>query len=223
MWWAAKLNDPNSVAQSGSYSLFQIKSAINARRIMSDNLTTITATNPRATMLYNIWFPDHAEPVIYKALARIRPDMLYSCLRACIVADYRDTWSRLWSLLVGAPPIWDKEQLDQTYTVMTRPLYGEACDSRDPGYLSDISSVPGLVGRCKPRTEPSGWEDVLTASKRPNGQPSGRACGLCIERPLQNLCHGKGVFDGAWLKTSNSLSLLGRWSLDRIGGGIRDG
>jgi hypothetical protein len=80
----------------------------------------------------------------------------------------------------------------------------------------DISSCkppkpPGLVGRCKPRTEPSGWEDLLTASKPPNGQPSGGAWAVHREADSKLVCHEKGVYDGAWVDTQDlELTLFAR-------------
>lgn len=208
MWWAAELNDPNSVARSPNLSHDRIERAVIARRIMSDDLTTITP-NPRAEMPYNIWFPDHATPTTYETLARIRPDMLHSCLRACIVADYRATWSRLWSSLLGVSPRWKKEQLDRIYAVVTRPLYCEARDSRQSCYLSDISSVPGLVERCK--AEPSDWESALTAPNLPKGRSLELGWAVFREVDSGLVWHRKGIYDGAWVEVRDlELTLFAR-------------
>jgi hypothetical protein len=175
---------------------------------MSDNLTTITAY-PRAKLPYNIWFPDHAAPTTYEALARIRPDMLHSCLRACIVANYRATWSRLWSSLLGVSLRWEKEQLNRIYAVVTRPLYCEARDSRQPCYLSDISSVPGLVERCK--AEPSDWESALTAPNLPKGRSLRGGWAVHREADSELVCPQSGIYNGAWVEVRDlELALFAR-------------
>ncbi|KAL4907144.1 hypothetical protein BDW74DRAFT_189697 [Aspergillus multicolor] len=77
-----------------------LQRSINARRIMSDETTWVTQDTPGDLLPANIWYHGRACAETYERLARIRPDMLRRCLRACIVADYPETSDRL--LLMGS-------------------------------------------------------------------------------------------------------------------------
>lgn len=85
---------------------------VNARRIMSDDITWITPTTPKYLLPANTWYPTRVCPEMYEELGRMRPDMLTSCLRACIVADYQETWDRV--LLISPDEPTTDQQLDSS-------------------------------------------------------------------------------------------------------------
>ncbi|KAJ5096652.1 hypothetical protein N7456_007373 [Penicillium angulare] len=72
-----------------------IRCAINARRIMSDDLTWLTVDTPGKLLPDLIWYPQLAHCLTYRRLAHMRPEMFGSCLRACIVANDSLSWTYL--------------------------------------------------------------------------------------------------------------------------------
>ena len=73
----------------------KIRRAINARRIMSDDLSWVTSDIPGYLLPDLIWYPNVAHFVTYRKLALMRPDMFGLCLRAYIVADDTKAWDKL--------------------------------------------------------------------------------------------------------------------------------
>lgn len=71
---------------------WRIRRAINARFIMSNDLSRITPTTCVFELPYCIWFPQPAYWTVYEHLARLRPDMKLHAARACIVADYQESF-----------------------------------------------------------------------------------------------------------------------------------
>ncbi|KAJ6188658.1 hypothetical protein N7519_003566 [Penicillium mononematosum] len=93
-WWSTQVPEVSDKSEDVS-----LRRAINARRIISDDITCITLSTPVSLVPRRIWWPSVASPVTYVRLAQKRPDMLASCLRACIVADYEDAWDEI---LIGS-------------------------------------------------------------------------------------------------------------------------
>jgi hypothetical protein len=75
----------------------RIKKAINARFIMSNDLSRITMDTPYEEIPYCIWFPQVAAPNTYIELARrSRPAWVkFQAARACIVADYQQAYQEI--------------------------------------------------------------------------------------------------------------------------------
>ncbi|CAI7588088.1 unnamed protein product [Penicillium viridicatum] len=117
-WWSTQV--PEVPVKSEDVSL---RRAINARRIISDDITCITPMYPGIA-------------VTYVRLAQKRPDMLESCLRACIVADYEDAWDEL---LTGSSNGPDDSKVTRLSEVIRSQIYAEAKDSPNPHYLHDIN------------------------------------------------------------------------------------
>jgi len=97
----------------------RIKMAINARFIMSNDLSRISAQTDPLELPYNIWFPQPASGIIYEELVRRRPAMKLQAARACIVADYQDVYKKI------------DPQHDEA-------LVREAKASQNPYYLNDL-------------------------------------------------------------------------------------
>ncbi|KAL4797272.1 hypothetical protein BDV19DRAFT_387446 [Aspergillus venezuelensis] len=72
-----------------------IRCAIDARRIMSNDLTWLTADYPGILLPGLIWYPNVAHSTTYEKLAYRRPGMFEACLRACIVANNPWSWDEL--------------------------------------------------------------------------------------------------------------------------------
>jgi hypothetical protein len=73
----------------------RIRRAINARFIMTNDLSRITPTIPVDELPYCIWFPQPANHRVYEELARLRPDMKLQAARACIVANYQPSFEKI--------------------------------------------------------------------------------------------------------------------------------
>ncbi|THX56761.1 hypothetical protein D6D11_03400 [Aureobasidium pullulans] len=74
---------------------WRIRRAINARFIMTNDLSRITPTTPVDELPYLIWFPQPAYYGVYEELARLRPEMKLHAARACIVANYQSSFEKI--------------------------------------------------------------------------------------------------------------------------------
>lgn len=152
-WWSMQV--PMSTgSRFTNFEETMIQRAINGRRIMSDDVTWVTPETPKDLLPRNIWFPRLACPESYERLARIRPDMLWPCLYACIAADYSDLWDKLLLLPSSAPtaigemmpPISEgsetqKLKLEQLAKVVDPVLWKEANASPNDHYRCDIKKA----------------------------------------------------------------------------------
>ncbi|OJJ01889.1 hypothetical protein ASPVEDRAFT_52724 [Aspergillus versicolor CBS 583.65] len=92
---------------------------INARFIMNNDLSRIT---PETTLLpYCIWYPSVPHPSTCKELFRRLPSMKPAIAKACILADYPETWDFL--------------DVDPDENLMM-----DARQSHNPKYLRDLES-----------------------------------------------------------------------------------
>jgi hypothetical protein len=80
-WWSTQ----QDIADN---KWFLIRVACHARRIMSNDLSSITSETPRGELPDQIWFPQFAHWTTYKELSRRKPEMIPQVARACIVANY---------------------------------------------------------------------------------------------------------------------------------------
>lgn len=69
--------------------------AINARFIMSNDISRIKPETPDCELPYCIWYPAIAHPFTYLELWRRKPVMQPSIARACIVADYPQIYDKI--------------------------------------------------------------------------------------------------------------------------------
>ncbi|KAI8174693.1 hypothetical protein K4K53_007742 [Colletotrichum sp. SAR 10_77] len=97
----------------------RFRRAINARFIMSNDVSRITSDTPEWALPYLIWYPARACGPTYEEIVRRRPEMKHAVARACIVADYGPEWDRL-----NADP--------------SPELFCEAKASSNPYYLEDL-------------------------------------------------------------------------------------
>ncbi|KAJ5130651.1 uncharacterized protein N7515_006690 [Penicillium bovifimosum] len=132
-WWSTQVPDLPDKRDEVS-----IRRAINARRIISDDITCITPSTPEWLVPHRIWWPCVASRMTYVRLAQKRPDMLESCLRACIVADYEDAWDEV---LIGSSDGPNDSKTTRLSKVVSSRIYAEAKDSSNPHYLNDINSL----------------------------------------------------------------------------------
>lgn len=73
----------------------QYARAINARFIMTNDLSRITEDTRDEDLPHQIWFPLRARPETYVELARRKPAARAAVARALIVADYQDAWDEV--------------------------------------------------------------------------------------------------------------------------------
>lgn len=73
----------------------QYTTAINARFIMTNDLSRITDDTPDADLPRQIWFPLRACAETYLELARRKPAATAAVARALIAADYQEAWDGL--------------------------------------------------------------------------------------------------------------------------------
>ncbi|KAJ5551689.1 hypothetical protein N7535_000367 [Penicillium sp. DV-2018c] len=130
-WWSTQVPEVPDKGDEVS-----IRRAINVRRIISDDITCITPSTPKSLVPGRIWWPSVASPMTYVRLAQKRPDMLASCLRACIVADYEAAWDEI---LIGSSDGSDDFKVTRLSKVVDSQMYVEAKDSSNPHYLDDIN------------------------------------------------------------------------------------
>lgn len=194
-WWGTQV--PEQPQGGGNEAV--IRSAINARRIMSNDLSWVKTNNPHLILPEIIWFPAVAAALTYERLAYMEPRMYRACLRACIAANYASTWD---DLLLNPPEnvSWfesprepnEPEDLKQwrISRIIADDFWKEAEESRNPYFLQDISTaVPN-----KPEDTNRGahwsyhyWADSLYF---PVVTPF-----LCIDSPVQ-ASSGIGPYDG---------------------------
>jgi hypothetical protein len=83
-WWSL---------QTSASTNYRILSAINARFIMSNDLSRIT--DKTKDLPYCIWYPDLASEHTYRELAHRQPRMKAAVARACIIAGYKGLFTQL--------------------------------------------------------------------------------------------------------------------------------
>lgn len=128
-WWSTQVPEVPEERDD-----MKIRLAINARRIISDDITCITSDTPQDLVPPRIWWPSVASPETYVRLTQRRPDMIRSCLRACIVADYEEAWDEI---LLGSSDASDDSKITRLSQIWS-DIYAEAKDSSNPHYLDDI-------------------------------------------------------------------------------------
>ena len=84
-WWSLQPNVDH----------YRIRAAINARFIMTNDLSRITPDTPNSELPSCIWYPAVACWQTYVELHRRLPSMKQSVVRACIVADYETVYDEL--------------------------------------------------------------------------------------------------------------------------------
>ncbi|KAJ5436887.1 hypothetical protein N7445_007772 [Penicillium cf. griseofulvum] len=192
-WWDTQISE--HPYRGGNHG--HIRRAINARRIMSNDLSWVTPTTPRHLLPEIIWYPALAAELTYNKLARIQPHMYRACLRACIAANYHSTWD---DLLLAPPenvssfqsPKEPDEPEDSKLWRISRIIaadfWREAEQSRNQYFLQEmLTAVPN-----KPETGSTRWSDYIDANTLyfPLLNPM-----LCVDRPVQP-SSGEGPYDG---------------------------
>jgi hypothetical protein len=92
-WWLQELMSTRGKERTGS-NIAEIKTAINARFIMDNDLSQIDETS-QYCLPYLIWYPSWPQPTTLAELARRKPSMKQQIAHACIVADYQSTYDAL--------------------------------------------------------------------------------------------------------------------------------
>lgn len=167
-WWTTQISE-----RSEDRREINIRCAINARRIMSDDLTWLTADTPGKLIPDIIWYPDVAHYLTYEKLAHMRPDMFETCLRACIVINSSMIWD---DLLRAAPDIFkstrdSSEPEDPKLWWLSKHarygLWSEAAASPNKHFQKDISAaVLGAAQKFEtPHANSGWWEDYYVASE----------------------------------------------------------
>ncbi|KAJ5561542.1 hypothetical protein N7535_003996 [Penicillium sp. DV-2018c] len=113
------------------YDARLLKAAITARFIMNGDLSRITPETPTDELPYCIWYPTIPRESVLRELHRRRPDMKPAIARACILANYQDTYDLL--------------DVDPDTVIMQ-----DARDSPNPHYLQDMEAKIPQRG-CKTR------------------------------------------------------------------------
>ncbi|KAJ5577069.1 hypothetical protein N7535_003995 [Penicillium sp. DV-2018c] len=144
------------------------KAAINARFIMNGDLSRITPETPTDELPYCIWYPTIPRESVLRELHRRRPDMKPAIARACILANYEDTYDLL--------------DVDPDTNILQ-----DARDSANPHYLQDLEAKipyrgckafsPGTVHEVVRRSEmfehPSCWLPSRFADEDAQGDSDG--------------------------------------------------
>lgn len=132
-WWSSQIPEIPENEDMARSRL--IRRAINARRIMSDDVTWVTNNTPDDLLPTNIWWPAVVSPEGYERLAHKRPDMLDRCLRACIVANYQDMWDKLLVSSFSSPTGFESENEsatgNETEDIETERITGSETDDTE--------------------------------------------------------------------------------------------
>ena len=196
-WWSSQLpehpTDPAAI---------WLRRSINARRIMSNDITWITADTPDELLPDCIWYPSFAKSLIYRKLAHIQPKLYKRCLRACIAAGYDRDWDNLLlSPPEGVPEFESRDQPNnpeelrswRISRIVSQPIWQEAFSSRNKKFLEDIcAAVPGISDHppmLQHHYEPQPWQDV--SSLRLPGH-----CDFFIHDPVHP-SSGYGPYNGS--------------------------
>lgn len=172
-WWSTQIPEHPEDRHE-----INIRRAINARRIMSDDLTWLTADTPGELLPELIWYPNVANLITYEKLAHRRPSMFEHCLRACIVANYDWIWD---DLLRAAPEIFKdkfpressepepKLEDSKLWWLSKHASYGlwsEAEASSNKHFQNDISAaVPDAAEKFQtPHVNSQWWGDYYFAN-----------------------------------------------------------
>lgn len=164
-YWTTQL--PEHPEDKGGRRDLKIRRAINARRIMSNDLSWLTADTPGRVLPDLIWYPELAHSSTYVKLAHKRPGMFAMCLRACVVANKNHSWD---NLLHDAFDIYkstgDDEPEDPKKWWLSkyadRGLWNEADGSSNKYYQNDIlAAVPDAAQKFQRGYD--WWRDYYTA------------------------------------------------------------
>ncbi|KAL4744143.1 hypothetical protein BDV11DRAFT_210799 [Aspergillus similis] len=213
-WWSTQISEhPHDKHE------INIRRAINARRIMSNDLTWLAADTPGKLLPELIWYPNVAESTTYEKLAHRRPAMFGRCLQACIVANHQWTWD---DLLRAAPEIFKdefsrdsrepKESQEDTNPKLwwlskhaSYALWKEAGASSNKHFQNDIrAAVPDAAEKFQTAHANSDWwgdwytaEDLYARSKEsPIIQLHDPVqAGACDEGPYDGMRCGIGNVD----------------------------
>ncbi|KAJ5159362.1 uncharacterized protein N7482_006366 [Penicillium canariense] len=191
-WWSTQVPEVPESREDVS-----IRRAVNVRRIISDDITCITPDTPESLVPRRIWWPSVASPVTYVRLAQKRPDMIDSCLRACIVANYEAAWDEI---LLGSSDTPNDPKITRLSKVIGSHIYAEAKDSSNPHYLDDIM----LLGKASVEKLESGvyyLDDMRTA--RWTYSPRSTAERVVIKDKPFALTSGESATDGLSREPSN--------------------
>ncbi|KAJ5226521.1 hypothetical protein N7468_007746 [Penicillium chermesinum] len=194
-WWSTQVAEP---PKSGAE--ISIRRAINARRIMSNDLSWMAADTPENLLPENIWYPSFARPSTYESLAHLQPKMFTRCLRACIAAGYDHTWDQL--LLEppegvqsfkssGHPSDRDSLKLWRISRIVDANIWEEANSVPQKKFLQEIcAAVPDILND-PPYGTDGDWASSYTASDlHRSSSPD-----IFIHDPVQPTS-GIGPYDG---------------------------
>ncbi|KAJ5564848.1 hypothetical protein N7513_001090 [Penicillium frequentans] len=167
-YWTTQI--PEHPEDEGDRRDLKIRRAINARRIMSNDLSWLSPDTPGRVMPDLIWYPQLAYCTTYEKLAHRRPGMLEMCLRACIVAGDTHSWD---DLLHDAFDIYksdgdDEPEDPKMWWLSKHTRYGlwmEAESSSNKHFQNDISAaVPYAAQKFQcPHTNSDWWGDYYNA------------------------------------------------------------
>lgn len=193
-WWSTQ------VSEDGNAYIWR---AINARRIMSNDLSWITPDTEYKFLPRMIYYPDFAAEPTYENLARIHPGMYRHCLQACIAAGYTRAWD---DLILNPPdsieylkrPRDPDEPEDLKLLRISRivgnagaDFWNEAEDSPNSHFLQEIKAA--FPEKPKPNDYGREWYDNCTANSLRH--PSSSKI-ICVDRPVQPSSIFFGPYDG---------------------------
>ncbi|OJI99607.1 hypothetical protein ASPVEDRAFT_148650 [Aspergillus versicolor CBS 583.65] len=201
-WWGTQIPEHPQKKDE-----IKIRRAINARRIMSDDLTWLTVDAPGGFLPDLIWYPNVAHCMTYEKLAHKRPTMIEDCLRACIVANYTWTWD---AVLLAAPellkdihfpaalslPEPDDPKLWWLSKHASYGLWHEASHSSNKKFQNDIcAAVPDAAERFKVAHPNSDWwGDYYAASNLYS--PKTRSPIVRLHDPVEPGAREEGPYNG---------------------------
>ncbi|KAK5044724.1 hypothetical protein LTR84_010498 [Exophiala bonariae] len=114
-WWSQQGNCPNL----SPFARCRVQSAIHARFIMNNDLSSINTSGCQSNLPDLIYYPQVAAEATYRELFNRQPQMRKSIARACIVGNYQ--------------ALYDEVNIEPDYGLMA-----EATNSGNSYYLNDL-------------------------------------------------------------------------------------
>ncbi|KIH94803.1 hypothetical protein SPBR_09234 [Sporothrix brasiliensis 5110] len=162
-WWAMQLDDTRDGARAPSPVLEALQTnnapflreAVNARHIMSNDVSRITAETPSSEIPYVIWHPRLPDWATLRELVRRRPDMRSQAAHACIVADYQGTYDGL--------------QPEPSYVLWTE---AKRQMHRNPHYAQDLEQRADALGLSLHEERPADHVEAVGAIRVRDTDPT---------------------------------------------------